>query len=67
MLTGVLFDKAQLQETMVAGAALPPVDDVFTLDVSCRPVAALDQGQESEAFGVQPGAGSVRMKPPGCS
>ena len=30
---GVLFDKAQLQETMVAGAALPPVDDVFTLDV----------------------------------
>ena len=30
---GVLFDKAELQETMVAGATLRPVDDAFTLDV----------------------------------
>jgi hypothetical protein len=29
----VLFDKAELQETMMAGAALRPVDDAFTLDV----------------------------------
>ena len=31
--TGVFFDKAELQEPMVAGAALRPVDDAFTLDV----------------------------------
>ena len=30
---GVLFDKAELQEAMVAGATLRPVDDAFTLDV----------------------------------
>ena len=30
---GVFFDKAELQETMVAGTALRPVDDGFTLDV----------------------------------
>ena len=30
---GVLFDKAEPQETMVTGAALRPVDDAFTLDV----------------------------------
>ena len=30
---GVLFDKAELQETMVAGATLRPVDDAFTLNV----------------------------------
>jgi hypothetical protein len=30
---GVLFDKAELQETMVTGATLRPVDDAFTLDV----------------------------------
>jgi hypothetical protein len=30
---GVFFDKAELQETMVAGATLRPVDDAFTLDV----------------------------------
>src|SRR6478735_4183971 len=30
---GILSDKAELQETMVAGAALRPVDDAFTLDV----------------------------------
>src|SRR6476660_3948355 len=30
---GVLFDKAELQETMVAGTTLRPVDDGFTLDV----------------------------------
>ena len=31
--TGVFFDKAELQEPMVAGAALRPVEDAFTLDV----------------------------------
>jgi hypothetical protein len=30
---GVLFDKAELQETMVAGATLRPGDDAFTLGV----------------------------------
>jgi len=30
---GVLFDKAELQETVVAGTTLRPVDDAFTLDV----------------------------------
>ena len=30
---GILFDKAELQETMVAGATLRAVDDAFTLDV----------------------------------
>jgi hypothetical protein len=30
---GILSDKAELQETMVAGAALRPVDDALTLDV----------------------------------
>jgi len=30
---GVLFDKPELQETMVAGATLRPMDDAFTLDV----------------------------------
>jgi hypothetical protein len=29
----VFFDKAELQETMVAGVTLRPVDDGFTLDV----------------------------------
>jgi hypothetical protein len=29
----VVFDKAEFQETMVAGAALRPVDNAFTLDV----------------------------------
>jgi hypothetical protein len=30
---GVFFDKAELLETMVAGATLRPVDDAFTLDI----------------------------------
>ena len=31
--TGVFFDKAELQEAVVAGATLRPVDDAFTLDL----------------------------------
>jgi len=30
---GVLFDKAELQETKVTRTALRPVDDAFTLDI----------------------------------
>ena len=32
ILTGCSFDKAKLQETMVAGATLRPGDDAFTLE-----------------------------------